>query len=347
MGVIGAKPIQSAVLAPVDIFERLMKKEIPAVANFLAVVTITLASVSVCFGQVSLKMQGNDRVAITINGQPFSDFYVGAEYPKPFLWPLRSVGGQVVTRRFPMEKVAGETTDHPHHRGLWIGFHDVNGFNFWENEFNQPGENRGKIVIVGTPKLAQRGKHATITAVFEWRDPTGRDILDEQRVMTIYGQPSDRRVIDIDSTFTAKVNLKFADEKDGFFAIRLADTMTEKSGGLISNADGAHTEKNVWGKPSNWVDYDGTVEGHKLGIAIFDHPANSNHPVRWHVRAYGLFAANPFALRAFNPQAAEQGGFNLGGSDQMRFRYRVIVHDGDVPNKRLNTWYSDYKKSVK
>jgi len=33
--------------------------------------------------------------------------------------------------------------------------------------------------------------------------------------------------------------------------------------------------------------------GKTVGIAVFDHPSNPRHPTTWHVRDYGLFAANP------------------------------------------------------
>ena len=70
--------------------------------------------------------------------------------------------------------------------------------------------------------------------------------------------------------------MKFADTKEGFFAIRLADSMAGKNGGLMTNAEGAQTEKNVWGKKSAWVDYDGTVDGQKVGIVIFNNPKNGD-----------------------------------------------------------------------
>ena len=50
----------------------------------------------------------------------------------------------------------------------------------------------------------------------------------------------------------------------------------------------------TWGKRAEWCDYYGPVEGQVVGIAIFDHPSNPAHPTWWHVRDYGLFAANPF-----------------------------------------------------
>src|SRR4051794_34864054 len=87
------------------------------------------------FGQVEIQQAGSGRIAIVINGQPFSDFYYGANYPKPFLSPLRTASGLAVTRKYPMENMEGESRDHQHHRGLFIGYGEINGLNFWENEF--------------------------------------------------------------------------------------------------------------------------------------------------------------------------------------------------------------------
>src|SRR3954447_9200707 len=84
--------------------------------------------------QVEFKNVDNDHIAISINGQPFSDFCIGSAYPKPFLAPLRSAAGLIVTRKFPMETVEGESRDHPHHRGLFVGYGDVSNVNFWETE---------------------------------------------------------------------------------------------------------------------------------------------------------------------------------------------------------------------
>ena len=36
-----------------------------------------------------------------------------------------------------------------------------------------------------------------------------------------------------------------------------------------------------------------------VGVAIFDHPSVYDTPTWWHVRDYGLFAANPFGKRYF------------------------------------------------
>jgi len=315
------------------------------------------ASALIVFGaasaqaQVDVKAVGDDHVSISIDGQPFSDFYIGASYQKPFLAPLRTASGLIVTRRWPMEQVASDSHDHPHHKGLFIGYGDVSGVNFWEVESASipSGSNpkvKGKVALVHLDNVSSGKKSGSVTATFAWRAPEKGDMLEEKRVMTFYSDPT-VRIVDVDATLTAKQNVEFADTKEGFFAIRLADALTEKNGGVMTSSEGAQTEKNVWGKRADWVDYDGTLEGQKVGIVIFDNPQNYNHPTRWHARAYGLFAANPFGVHDFDAHSTDHGGYSLKAGDSLRFRYRVIVHPGDVPKQKVADWYSDYSKKSK
>lgn len=315
------------------------------------VACLTLISCMRLEAQVDLQAVGNDHVAITINGQPFSDFNIGPAYAKPFLAPLRTASGLIVSRRFPMERVEGESNDHPHHRGLFVGYGTVSGVNFWENDPSSKtsGTNpsvKGTVVLTKLDEVTSGKKSGSVTATFAWRAPERGDMIEERRVMTFYAE-SDIRMVDVDMTLTAKTALKFEDTKEGFFAIRLADSMTEKNGGMMTNSEGGQTEKNVWGKRANWVDYDGTVEGQKVGIVIFDNPQNLNHPPRWHSRAYGLFAVNPFGLKDFDPKASGEGGYKMGAGGSLHLRYRVVIHPGDVPKRKIERWYSEYAKKIK
>ena len=91
----------------------------------------------------------------------------------------------------------------------------------------------------------------------------------------------------------------------------------------------------------------GTVEGQKVGILILDNPANPNHPPRWHARDYGLFAANPFGVIDFDPKSSVKGGFHLDAGQAATFRYRVIIHAGDVSKKEIAHWYAAYVREVR
>jgi hypothetical protein len=273
-----------------------------------------------------------DRIEVVVDGKPFTTFFVGADAPKPYLHPLRSASGKIVTRGYPMENIEGEDKDHPHHRGLWFTHGEVNGFDFWANESTQKGATRnGKGRIVTKKVVSTKGgkKSGSIAADFEWQNAQGRGMLTESRSMTFYSDPK-LRVIDFDIRLISLEPVHFGDTKEGTFAIRLLKSMEEKHGGKMTNAGGASTEQNVWGKRSPWVDYVGQVDGETLGVAILDHPSNPRHPTYWHSRAYGLFAANIFGVADFERDKTKDGSLHLEPSKTLQFRYRVIIHSGDA-----------------
>lgn len=277
---------------------------------------------------------GPEKMTVEIDGKPFTDFRVaGPEVTKPYLHPLRAASGTYVTRMWPMEEVPdeqGTKKDHKHQRGLWFGHEDVNSVDFWNNEASYTTPNRGRIVFRKAGTITGGKDKGTLAATFEWTGPTGEALVREDRVMTFYSGPA-LRVIDFDITLTALREVTFGDKKDGLFGIRLRPALQEDTGsGRISNADGLAGEKQVWGKPSDWCDYSGRIGGEELGIAILDHPENPRHPARWHARAYGLFAENPFGLAVFTNNASKNGAISLQPGRTLRFRYRVIVHPGDA-----------------
>lgn len=297
--------------------------------------------------------QGEDRISVAIDGKPFTDFYVGPSTTKPYLHPLRAASGTIVSRRYPMEVVEGETHDHPHHRGLWFSHGDVNGFDFWGNEPGTRSASSGKLARITLNKVLsiQNGqKSGTLKALFDWKDPNGNVLLTEARTMTFYADPK-LRVIDFDIDLTADRQVKFGDTKEGTFAIRLAPGLEEPHKnapaspprtGTIINSEGQEHEANTWGKRANWVDYFGVVDGEKLGIAIFDNPSNPRHPTYWHVRSYGLFAANIFGLHDFLRDNSKDGSLTLAPGKSLRFQYRVVIHPGDYQSAHIAEMYKEY-----
>jgi hypothetical protein len=281
----------------------------------------------------------SEDVAVDIDGKPFTIFHYGTEAWKPFLAPLRSASGKIVTRRFPMETVPGESRDHLHHRGLWFSYDDVNGVKFWENDPSYTKPRIGRIVVRNT-SWKDDSRSGTLTAVIEWRDPNGKPLLVENRDMVFYPNPK-LRIIDFLITLTAVEDVTFGDSKEGAFAIRLAENFTEKKGGRIVDADGRATMAQVWGKRSNWVDYSGEVDGEELGVAIFDHPSNPHSPTYWHARDYGLFSLNPFGQNAFDPNA-EEFHLKLKAGQKAAFRWRVVIHPGDAGTANVARLYKEF-----
>jgi hypothetical protein len=293
--------------------------------------------------------QTKDRISVNIDGKPFTAFFIGPDVRKPYLHPLRSASGKIVTRHYPMEEVQGETRDHPHHRGLWFSHGDVNGIDFWGNEPGQTPK-AGLIVLKKVVGIESGAKSGRIRAVFDWVNPAGKPLLTESRTMTFYSDPL-LRTIDLDIELKAVEKVTFGDTKEGTFAIRLASGLEEpdkeipllpKRTGQMVNAEGAVGEADVWGKRSAWVDHFGEVDGEKLGVAILDHPSNPRHPTYWHSRAYGLFAANIFGQHDFERDNAKNGSLTLAPGGALRFRYRVIIHPGDPKTAGIAARYAEY-----
>ena len=265
----------------------------------------------------------NGHIHVEIDGKPFTDFYYGPDTPKPYLHPLRCASGKIVTRRFPMENVSGESTTDQHHRGVWLAYRDVNGYDFWQNEFSYNNKNAGKVVTRRVGDL-HSGDHGSLKGVFDWLSPSGEPLLEESRSMTFRGDAK-LRTIDVNLTLKAIVETTFGDSKDGAFSIRLADPLAEKNSGTILNSEGGRKMDQTWGKPASWVDYSGELDGEKVGVVLLEHPASFHHPSRWHVRDYGLLAINPFGSNSFEKQAPVSK-FTLPVGQSIRLRYRIVIH---------------------
>lgn len=270
--------------------------------------------------------------------KPFTAYAYGPQYvDKPIFYPVMSPNGVRVNREFPMVKgLAGESSDHPHHQSLFFTYDEVNGTNFWN-----PTQTGRRIEHVSAKADGNR-----LTADLAWRGNDGTKIFDETKRVTFGG---DLGVfwMDHDLTLKAAVPVTMGDTKEGAFGLRLNDALKEQGGtGRFINAEGLETEKNVWGKTSAWVAIRGSIKdasGDKpVTVAIFAHPAGLNAPPYWHARAYGLFSANPFARKGYDPAAPERIT-RLAPGESIRLGFRLAVYSGQVEKARLDQDYAAFK----
>jgi hypothetical protein len=304
-------------------------------------ILLALAATLPIVAGVDIK-QSAGQVDVIVDGQPFTTLHYGDAVMKPYLAPLRAQTGKVITRKWPMEASEGGSKDHPHHTGLWFTHGDINGLDFWGNV--KPGPKFGKVVVDKITTAKGGKKSGEIAFDARWVTPDGKTLLKETRRMVFPSDPKNR-IVDLDITLTALDQpVKFGDTKEGFFAIRLADQLAEKGGtGTMTNAEGAQKMKNVWGKPSPWVDYSGTLDGEAVGVAIFDHAQNPKHPTTWHSRDYGLFAANAFGDHDFYNDKSKDGSLTVQPGKSIRFRYRVLIHPGDTASAKIADLYKAWK----
>lgn len=288
---------------------------------------------------VEMRPRG-ENLDIAVDREPFTTYAVDLG-PKPILYPIFGPSGARMTRSFPMETVEGEERDHPHHRSFSFTHGKVNGIDFWT-------EAKGHGTIRETSRqVVEAGQVGSfLRTTDDWIGPDGVKVCEDERMLRVYAAKT-ARMLDFEVTLKATSGpVVLGDTKEGMFALRVASTMDakRKGGGKIVNAEGL-TNTAAWGKHSPWVDYTGPVSGKTVGIAIFDHPESHGHPTAWHVRDYGLFAANPFGLHDFGEKRSGEVTIPEGGS--LAFRYRVVLHDGDTASARIADLYRAYAKPPK
>ena len=278
--------------------------------------------------------------AVEIGGKPFTTYCYGPEFAdKPVFYPVLSPNGARVNREFPMVPgVPGESKDHPHHQSAWFTYDEVNGIHFWNPDTS------GR-------HIEQRDAKADgdkLTASLAWKDKDGNVVLDETKQVT-FGGDATLFWMDHDITLKAAIPVVFGDTKEGAFGIRLNDTLKETAGGSgrYINADGLETGANVWGKTSAWVAIRGAVkdkDGDKeVTVAIFAHPKSFNSPPYWHARDYGLFAANPFGRKAYDPSQPERVT-KLAAGETVHLLYRMAVYSSKVAKARLDQDYAAFAR---
>jgi hypothetical protein len=291
-------------------------------------------------------MKLEDRLRVGINGQLFTEYFF-KDVPRPYCYPLIGPGGAQMTRNWPMKtlpELEPDQNDHKHHRSLWFAHGEINGQDFWSED-----KKFGKTVHERFDEVKSGPDMGIIKSHNNWVAADGKRVCTDDRTIRIYNiGPADERVIDWEVTLHASDGpVTFGDTKEGMMAVRVAATMRLKGkvgkGHIITSTGISDGE--TWGKRADWCDYYGPVEGKTVGIAIFDHPANPRHPTWWHVRDYGLFAANPFGKHDFeNLPDKTAGNLTVEDGKSITFKYRLYIHSGDEKAAKVAEKYQDYVK---
>lgn len=315
--------------------------------------------------------------SVKIGEQPFATYVVN-EANKPFFWPVFGPTGKLMTRSYPVQEVAGEQKDHPHHRGVTFG-HDAVGLEGWtpakkgeqegqvekamgggdswsepksyENALKSPkSEWGGRLKLAGVARIVHKeyrdwkssADTVELTEVCEHVDAAGKRFLTEERHF-VFRANDQWRSIDFNQDIIASDGpVRFEDRKDSGLSIRVPSSMAveAKQGGRIITSEGL-VDDQAWGKPAKWCDYHGPVDGELVGVAMLSHPSTFRFPDRWHVRTYGLFAVNPFGVKSLAKDADEAPTLIPAG-ERIRLRHRFVFHKGDEVQAGMVGLYEAY-----
>lgn len=274
---------------------------------------------------------------VLVNGKSATSLYPGAEFDKPFLYPIRTPAGHVLSRGFPISPVEGESNDHGWHRGFFYGHGIINGQDFWR-ELGHEKASR----LVSAPHSISNAR-GVLSFASDMVIPSGATIGKIAQQYTINAE-STMYAMEVSITIEANRGqpLVFGDTDDGGFAFRLSDSFREDRGARLSNSEGLTGTAKMWGQPARWVHYEADLPTGSAGVAVLDHPSNLRHPTRWHARGYSLCAANPFALRSFTKDQSSDGSFTITAGKSLRLRYLVLIHDGALPAKAVEQRYRQF-----
>jgi len=330
---------------------------------------VSMAATAQQNGFAIVEKKDQKQVDILYNNKLLTAYCYYDSSRKPILFPVNTVDGIMVTRNYPFKTVPGERTDHPHHTGIWLNYESVNGLDFWNNSTAIAPEKRNLYGTILHQKVISKktnGKTASLTVAATWVRPDSKVLLNEETQFNFTVKENDL-IIDRITTLTATdTTVFFKDTKDGMFAIRVARELElpskEKSSfvddkgnittvppsgadvtGMYYGSTGLKGDS-VWSSKGNWMMLAGKKDGKNITIAMFDHPLNVGYPTYWHARGYGLFAANPLGRKVFS-NGKEELNFSLAPKQSTTFRYRIVIHSGDMLTAdQMNKWFAEFGK---
>ncbi len=332
---------------------------------FIALTVLISAGCNGVNGDVEFRHDKTENILeVFINDNFFTSFFYPDTAKKPVLYPIHNSSGILITRGFPHDPRPFETTDHPHHVGLWLNFGNVNGLDFWNNSFRVSPENQHRY---GTIKfrefISENPRRNELVVGSDWVDVNNNVLLDEETTF-VFEEKNGMRTINRTSKLTAVQDVTFSGDKEGLLGLRMdrafqepsnrARRMFDATGTKLTEEAVVHNEgKNgvyrnangdiggaVWGERSPWVALRAEKEGEVITVAIFDHKTNPYYPAWSHARGYGLFAVNNLGGRGMHDDA-EDVEINLSPGESISFTHLIVI-GGDMSDEEIFNIHNDF-----
>lgn len=253
--------------------------------------------------------------------------------PRPFLHPLRSRGGDLLTGDRP--------TDHAWHRGLSLTSAHLSDFNFWGGPtfVRDRGYTRlsdhGRQRPLGWDAMQRTQATIRLAHRLAWEAPIddtadAEVILEESRELVATAPPgakwwrlnwrselrntSDRTLEFGSPTTEGRDNAGYG----GLFWRGPRDF----AGGVLHTPDGQTDGDRMMGRPAAWLAYTGMHDGslRATTLVFVDHPDNPRYPNRWFVRN----TATPMVCFAL----AFGEIYPLPPGETLTLRYAIVIVDG-------------------
>ncbi|WP_456823448.1 DUF6807 domain-containing protein [Cellulomonas sp. P5_E12] len=253
---------------------------------------------------------------------------VQLESPRPYLHPVRTRGGDLVTAFRPH--------DHVWHKGIAWSLPVVGDHNFWGGPTYVHGEgyvqleNDGSMDHVALTSLSVSPDRVDVAHTLAWHTQAREHVIDEQRSLA-FVVPSSRDDAWVLTFTTTMTNVSAADLTIGSPTTRGRENAgygglfwrgpRSFTGGTLLAPDFSGGEE-IRGTRGPWMGFVGRHDetGGASTVVIVDGTGNPSHPPQWFARTELFGCLNPA------PFFSTEVPFAPG--DSLTFRYAVVVADG-------------------
>ncbi|MGI5282423.1 PmoA family protein [Nonomuraea polychroma] len=249
------------------------------------------------------------------------------ESPKPYLHPIRTVGGALVSLFRPH--------DHVWHKGIAWSLPHVGEHNFWggptyvHGKFYVQVENNGSATHREMTTLTAEDNRVEIGHTLDWTSQAGAPVIEERRSLaaTVLDEATWALVFDTTMTNVSGGTLDFGSpttkgrENAGYGGLFWRGPRSF-TGGIIQSPAGAGRDE-LRGTRAEWFGFRGRHDetGEHSTVVMVDDAANPQHPPQWFARS------EDFACLCPAPFFSEE--VPLPDGEALRFRYAVVIADGD------------------
>jgi hypothetical protein len=186
----------------------------------------------------------------------------------------------------------------------------------------------------GPPAASSDGRQVTIDGELRWIRPDRETVvLDEHRRLVHVPLEAGAYAVDFATELVPRVDVVLDRTPfttwGGYGGLTLRGSADWTDTRLLLD-DGTRHEQ-IHGAPGRWCDLAGRDgNGAMAGVTLLDHPSNPRHPVPW----YGSNRADTYGegwANFLNAAFLWDEPLSLSAGEPLRFRYRVLVHDGWSP----------------
>jgi hypothetical protein len=233
--------------------------------------------------------------------------------------------------------------DHPHHRGVYLAWHDAEfhtpintsrggptsplfGWNVTKADFwgwGQYAPREGKVIETSSVTLVSAdGARAQVEVKNAWMSGR-RKMLDETTLTTVTERDG---VFVIDHQFHLAPVVDYVLHKASFGGFNFqarkdGESYFTNAAGRVTLRDPHYSVPELNWPAAEWYGYViQLANGKTVGAAVLDHPLNP--PSTWH---------NSRSLWMLNPVISALRPVTIRPDAPLTLRYRVVVHDGPTP----------------